>query len=36
MEVELGQLVQSNIYQSNTYRKKLNWLHFDENGEPSV
>ena len=37
MEVELGQLVQSNIYQSNTYRKNLNcWLHFDENGEPSV
>ena len=26
--------VQMNIYQSNTYRKDLNWLHFDN--EPNV
>ena len=27
-EGELGQPVQMNIYQSNTYRKNLYWLHF--------
>ena len=25
-----NQLVQMNIYQSNTYRKDLSWLHFDD------
>ena len=30
MEVEPVQLVQTNIYQSNTYRKDLSWLHFDD------
>ena len=29
-----NQLVQMNIYQSNTYRKDLSWLHF--NNEPMV
>ena len=27
-EVEPAEPVQKNIYQSNTYRKDLNWLHF--------
>ena len=27
-EVEAGQLVQMNIYQSNTYTKDLSWPHF--------
>ena len=31
-EVEPVQPVQMNIYQSNTCRKDLSWLHFD--GEP--
>ena len=31
-EVEPVQPVQMNIYQSNTYRKDLSWLHF--NNEP--
>ena len=34
MEVEPVELVQINIYQSNTYRKELSWLHFDD--EPRV
>ena len=29
-EVEPIELVQMNIYQSKTYRKDLNWLHFDD------
>ena len=29
-EVELVEPVQINIYQSNTYRKDLSWLHFDD------
>ena len=29
-EVELVEPVQMNIYQSNTYRKELSWLHFDD------
>ena len=33
-EVEPVEPVQMNIYQSNTYRKYLNWLHFDD--EPRV
>ena len=33
-EVEPVQPVQMNINQSNTYRKKLSWLHFGE--EPGV
>ena len=33
-EVELVESVQMNIYQSNTYRKDLSWLHF--NNEPRV
>ena len=33
MEVEPVELVQMNIYHSNTFRN-LNWLHFDN--EPSV
>ena len=28
-EVEPAEPVQMNIYQSNTYRKDLSWLHFD-------
>ena len=34
MEVEPVEPVQMNIYQSNTYRKDLSWLHFDD--EPRV
>ena len=30
MEVEPVEPVQMNIYQSNTYRKDLSWLHFDD------
>ena len=33
-EVEQVEPVQMNIYQSNTYRKELRWLHFDD--EPRV
>ena len=33
-EVEPAEPVQMNIYQSNTYRKDLNYLHFDN--EPKV
>ena len=33
-EVEPVQLVQMNIYQWNTYRKDLSWLHFAD--EPSI
>ena len=33
-EVEPVELVQMNIYQNNTYRKDLSWLHF--NDEPRV
>ena len=33
-EVEPVEPVQTNIYQSNTYRKDLSWLHFDD--EPRV
>ena len=33
-EVELVEPVQMNIYQSNTYRKGLSWLYFDN--EPRV
>ena len=33
-EVEPVPLVQMNTYQSNTYRKHLSWLHFDN--EPMV
>ena len=33
-EVEPVQAVQMNICQSNTYRKDLRWLHFDD--EPRV
>ena len=29
-EVEPVDPVQMNIYQSNTYRKDLNWLHYDD------
>ena len=29
-EVEPLQPIQMNIYQSNTYRKNLSWLHFDD------
>ena len=29
-EVEPAELVQMNIYESNTYRQDLNWLHFDD------
>ena len=29
-EVEPVQPVQINIYQSNTYKKDLSWLHFDD------
>ena len=32
--VDIDILVQMNIYQSNTYRKDLSWLHF--NNEPKV
>ena len=32
--MELAEPVQMNIYQSNTYKKDLNWLHFDD--EPRV
>ena len=28
--MEPVQLVQMNIYQTNTYRKDLSWLHFDD------
>ena len=34
MEVEPVEPVQMNIYQSNTYRKDLSWLNFDN--EPRV
>ena len=34
VEVEPVQPVQMNTYQSNNYRKDLNWLYFD--GEPIV
>ena len=34
MEVEPAESVQMNMYQSNTYRKDLNWLHFGD--EPRV
>ena len=30
MEVEQAEPVQINMYQSNTYRKDLSWLHFDD------
>ena len=33
-EVEPAHPVQMNIYQSNTYRKELSWVHF--NNEPRV
>ena len=33
-EVEPVKQVQMNIYKSNTYRKDLSWLHFDD--EPRV
>ena len=33
-EEEPVELVQMNIYQSNTYRKDLSWLHLDD--EPRV
>ena len=33
-DVESVETVQMNIYQSNTYRKHLSWLHFDN--EPGV
>ena len=33
-EVEPVEPVQMNIYQSNTYRKDLSWLHLDD--EPRV
>ena len=33
-EVEPVELVQMNIYQCNTYRKDLSWLHFSD--EPRV
>ena len=33
-EVETVEPVQINIYQSNTYRKDLSWLHFDD--EPRI
>ena len=33
-EVETVEPVQMNIYKSNTYRKDLSWLHF--NNEPRV
>ena len=33
-EVEPVQPIQMNFYQSNTYRKDLSWLHF--NNEPRV
>ena len=33
-KVKPVELVQMKIYQSNTYRKDLNWLHFDN--EPRV
>ena len=33
-EVEPVEPLQMNIYQSNTYRKYLSWLHFDY--EPTV
>ena len=33
-EVDPVEPAQMNIYQSNTYRKDLNWLHFDN--EPRV
>ena len=33
-EVEPDEAVQMTIHQSNTYRKKLSWLHF--NDEPRV
>ena len=29
-EVEPGEPVQMNIYQSNTYRKDSSWLYFDD------
>ena len=29
-EVEPVELLQMNIYQNNTYRKDLSWLHFDD------
>ena len=29
-EVEPTEPVQINIYSSNTYRKDLSWLHFDD------
>ena len=32
MEVEPVQPVQMSIYQSNTYRKDLIWLHFGDEG----
>ena len=32
--MEQAESVHMNIYQSNTYRKDLSWLHFD--GEPKV
>ena len=28
-EVETAQQLQMNIYQGNTYKKDLHWLHFD-------
>ena len=31
-DIELVEPVQVNIYQSNTHRKDLNWLHFDGQG----
>ena len=33
-EVEPVEPVQIHIYQSNTYRKGLSWLHFE--GEPEI
>ena len=33
-EMEPAEIVQMNIYQSNTYRKNLSWLYF--NNEPWV
>ena len=33
-EVEPVKPIQTNIYRSNTYRKDLSWLHFDD--EPRV
>ena len=30
MEVQPGQSLQMNVYQSNTYRKNFSWLQFDD------